>query len=642
MSGINKRDLKRLVEAAQSGNADAQVDLGYKMLVMACNGYGKEAQIGLALLAKAAGDHDSARAQYILGSLFQEGFGEVNRDEGKAAFYLTLAALKGHTAAKSKIDTLLSPLGFSLDEAHLVISDGNILANLFKNALSEDTQLSKAEEDTLELIRNSSKARKDEGFDFDVDDSDDVDFDIFGDASDDDDEYDEDDEDDSASISPTGILAESRVDDDDNNASAPDDEQLSVDEECRAELNDPQQQAIVDEILAEGGSEDQEQQMLEEAERLLKQWQKDMISPAEELRIQMKADAIIQAYKDAFIGDFEATKPFAVQLLREQILHFDADWVLNKVKKGGNEARILLSLYISLEKYGIKKNRKQSLFWLKLAANQGYARALHFLGMKFLYGDSTLEVDRDKGLALIRVAAKHNCEDALYQLYYGYMYGGGMGLEQNKLKARYFLTESAIYGNQQALEMARREPDGIGIDLPRIKRHYKGNTDYSYLLGALYINPGVCELQADISQGMDLLVLAANADNRAACYVLGNAVNSGMFEDYFAEDMFLSALELDFGSATSGADEAVEPIIGFTFTVADKVLQDTNQAIELIEELLVYMRNKTDEGKVSMPPNLYGKMVSFQMKQFLYDLLRRGTQHTYFDIGPHRNSSTSS
>ncbi len=90
-------------------------------------------------------------------------------------------------------------------------------------------------------------------------------------------------------------------------------------------------------------------------------------------------------------------------------------------------------------------NNKEALFWLERAASNDEPHALYQLGL--YYGE---KADLAKSIQYYQRAAELNYGDALLELYY--IYGEGIGVEQDDDKALFFLKKVAELGNQEAIE----------------------------------------------------------------------------------------------------------------------------------------------------------------------------------------------
>ena len=91
------------------------------------------------------------------------------------------------------------------------------------------------------------------------------------------------------------------------------------------------------------------------------------------------------------------------------------------------------------------ENNKEALFWLERAASNDEPHALYQLGL--YYGE---KADLAKSIQYYQRAAELNYGDALLELYY--IYGEGIGVEQDDDKALFFLKKVAELGNQEAIE----------------------------------------------------------------------------------------------------------------------------------------------------------------------------------------------
>lgn len=91
------------------------------------------------------------------------------------------------------------------------------------------------------------------------------------------------------------------------------------------------------------------------------------------------------------------------------------------------------------------ENNKEALFWLERAASNDEPHALYQLGLYYVE-----KADLAKSIQYYQRAAELNYGDALLELYY--IYGEGIGVEQDDNKALFFLKKVAELGNQEAIE----------------------------------------------------------------------------------------------------------------------------------------------------------------------------------------------
>ena len=90
-------------------------------------------------------------------------------------------------------------------------------------------------------------------------------------------------------------------------------------------------------------------------------------------------------------------------------------------------------------------NNKEALFWLERAASNDEPHALYQLGLYYVE-----KADLTKSIQYYQRAAELNYGDALLELYY--IYGEGIGVEQDEDKALFFLKKAAESGNQEVLD----------------------------------------------------------------------------------------------------------------------------------------------------------------------------------------------
>ena len=101
-------------------------------------------------------------------------------------------------------------------------------------------------------------------------------------------------------------------------------------------------------------------------------------------------------------------------------------------------------------------NNKEALFWLERAASNDEPHALYQLGLYYAE-----KADLAKSIQYYQRAAELNYGDALLELYY--IYGEGIGVEQDDDKALFFLKKAAELENQEAIdELASMALSGQG------------------------------------------------------------------------------------------------------------------------------------------------------------------------------------
>lgn len=91
------------------------------------------------------------------------------------------------------------------------------------------------------------------------------------------------------------------------------------------------------------------------------------------------------------------------------------------------------------------ENNKEALHWLERAASNDEPYTLYQLGLYYAE-----KADLAKSIQYYQRAAELNSGDALLELYY--IYGEGIGVEQDDDKALFFLKKVAELGNQEAIE----------------------------------------------------------------------------------------------------------------------------------------------------------------------------------------------
>lgn len=97
---------------------------------------------------------------------------------------------------------------------------------------------------------------------------------------------------------------------------------------------------------------------------------------------------------------------------------------------------------------GLEPNAELALKYLTMAANKGYLEAQKYLGLVYLYDDSSV-ADINKALEWITLTAKKG--DAYSQYIIGICYNAGKHLPKDDVKAYHWLLESAYNGCESAM-----------------------------------------------------------------------------------------------------------------------------------------------------------------------------------------------
>ena len=139
--------------------------------------------------------------------------------------------------------------------------------------------------------------------------------------------------------------------------------------------------------------------------------------------------------------------------LRENKLKKAKPLLLKAAEKEYGYAQYLLAMNF-FDLYS--ENNKEALFWLERAASNDEPHALYQLGLYYAE-----KADLAKSIQYYQRAAELNYGDALLELYY--IYGEGIGVEQDDDKALFFLKKVAELGSQEAIdELAAMALSGQG------------------------------------------------------------------------------------------------------------------------------------------------------------------------------------
>ena len=128
--------------------------------------------------------------------------------------------------------------------------------------------------------------------------------------------------------------------------------------------------------------------------------------------------------------------------LRENKLKKAKSLLFKAAEKECGYAQYLLAINFF---YFNSKHKKEALYWLEKSASNDDPYALYQLGL--YYSEAN---DLAKAIKYYQRAAELNNADALLELYY--IYGEGIGVEQDDDKALFFLKKVAELGNQEAIE----------------------------------------------------------------------------------------------------------------------------------------------------------------------------------------------
>ena len=128
--------------------------------------------------------------------------------------------------------------------------------------------------------------------------------------------------------------------------------------------------------------------------------------------------------------------------LRENKLKKAKPLLLKAAEKEYGYAQYLLAMNF-FDLYS--ENNKEALFWLERAASNDEPHALYQLGLYYAE-----KADLAKSIQYYQRAAELNYGDALLEL--SYIYGEGIGVEQDDDKALFFLKKVAELGSQEAIE----------------------------------------------------------------------------------------------------------------------------------------------------------------------------------------------
>ena len=128
--------------------------------------------------------------------------------------------------------------------------------------------------------------------------------------------------------------------------------------------------------------------------------------------------------------------------LRENKLKKAKSLLFKAAEKECGYAQYLLAINFF---YFNSKHKKEALYWLEKSASNDDPYALYQLGL--YYSEAN---DLAKAIKYYQRAAELNNADALLELYY--IYGEGIGVEQDDDKALFFLKKVAELGSQEAIE----------------------------------------------------------------------------------------------------------------------------------------------------------------------------------------------
>lgn len=132
-------------------------------------------------------------------------------------------------------------------------------------------------------------------------------------------------------------------------------------------------------------------------------------------------------------------------------------WFRKSAAQGNAEGQYSLGVAYDLGDTGAS-DLGQAAIWYRKSAEQGYAEAQYNLGHLMLNGGVAEQYQ--EGAAWVLKAAEQDHADAMYL--YGNACGGGRGVEQNILCARYWLRRAVDHGVARAQKNLDLAEDAIG------------------------------------------------------------------------------------------------------------------------------------------------------------------------------------
>jgi TPR repeat protein len=132
-------------------------------------------------------------------------------------------------------------------------------------------------------------------------------------------------------------------------------------------------------------------------------------------------------------------------------------WFRKSAEQGNAEGQYSLGVAYDLGDTGAT-DLEQAAIWYQKSAEQGFAKAQYNLGHLLLNGGAAEKYE--EGAAWVLKAAEQDHADAMYL--YGNACGGGRGVEQNLLCARYWLRRAVDHGVTKAQKNLDVTEDAIG------------------------------------------------------------------------------------------------------------------------------------------------------------------------------------
>ena len=196
------------------------------------------------------------------------------------------------------------------------------------------------------------------------------------------------------------------------------------------------------------------------------------------------------------------------------------------------QGQVLLGLCLYFG-HGIKQNYSEAFKWIRMAADQGLARAQNYLGVCYDHGRGVKE-DKKEAFKWFRMAAEQGYADAQSQL--GYCYASGEGVEEDKKEAIKWFRMAAEQGfafAQFCLGNCYGNGDGVKEDKQEAVKWFRmaaeqGDASAQFNLGTYFFNgKGVKEdkkeavkwYRSAAEQGIALAQL-----NLGNCYIDGKGV----------------------------------------------------------------------------------------------------------------------
>lgn len=240
-------------------------------------------------------------------------------------------------------------------------------------------------------------------------------------------------------------------------------------------------------------------------------------------------------------------------------------------------------------------NEPEAIKWYTKIAKSNDGRRIAWTARNFETGLKYLKKDRAKSIELYEIAVKLG--DSFAQGNLGYLYDHGIGVEENKVKAKELFASSAAQGDASGMNsLAIYYKSGLGgltIDLDKAfelysKASQKGNGPAHYNLGKMYFYGQGTDI--DHTKALELFKLAEAEKNEAAYYYLGylHLKGNDINKDYEKAKYYFE-LSIELAHSTDSAEQLAEMYI-----LGLGVQNNELKAIKILTETAILNKDISD------------------------------------------------